>query len=148
MGATLGRLAHTELLPHVSAAVLCAALMAAINVGVTKTPVGSTLVVAEMAGMRLLPTTLLASLVALMLTSEVGLIETQRERSGELTPGQEPLLDEVDDGADHADGDGARGGPWIVGAPRVAITVPPPVTDAPLTPTGDTRGARRARRPR
>jgi H+/Cl- antiporter ClcA len=148
MGATLGRLAHTELLPHVSAAVLCAALMASINVGVTKTPVGSTLVVAEMAGMRLLPTTLLASLVALMLTSEVGLIETQRERSGELTPDQDPLLDEGDDGAEHPDGDGAGGGPWIVGAPRVELTVPPPVTDAPLTPTGDIRGARRARRPR
>jgi H+/Cl- antiporter ClcA len=55
--------------------------MAATNVGVTKTFIGSTLVVTEMGGMRLLPTTLLAALVALMLTSAVGLIETQRERS-------------------------------------------------------------------
>ena len=55
--------------------------MAAANVGVTKTLLGSTLVVTEMGGMRLLPTTLLAALVAMMLTSSVGLIESQRERS-------------------------------------------------------------------
>jgi H+/Cl- antiporter ClcA len=107
MGASLGRLAHTELLPHVSAAVLCAALMASINVGVTKTPVGSTLVVAEMAGMRLLPTTLLASLVTLMLTSEVGLIETQRERSGELASDETPFVDAGGDGDAGGNGDGA-----------------------------------------
>jgi H+/Cl- antiporter ClcA len=106
IGATLGQLAHAELLPHVSAAVLCAALMASINVGVTKTPVGSTLVVAEMAGMRLLPTTLLASLVTLMLTSEVGLIETQRERTGELAAGEEPLAD--GNGAGHVPDDTAE----------------------------------------
>jgi len=33
-----------------------------------------------MAGLALLPTTLLASMVALLLTSQVGLIHTQRER--------------------------------------------------------------------
>ena len=55
--------------------------MVAANVGVTKTLLGSTLVVTEMGGMRLLPTTLLAALVALMLTSSVGLIDSQRERT-------------------------------------------------------------------
>ena len=54
--------------------------MSAINVGVTKTPIGSTLVVTEMAGLHLLPTTLLAAVVALLLTSEVTLIHSQRER--------------------------------------------------------------------
>jgi len=34
-----------------------------------------------MGGMRLLPTTLLAAIVAMMLTSSVGLIESQRERT-------------------------------------------------------------------
>ena len=34
-----------------------------------------------MGGMRLLPTTLLAALVAMMLTSSVGLIDSQRERT-------------------------------------------------------------------
>jgi chloride channel protein, CIC family len=59
------------------------ALMAAVNVGVTKTPLGSTLVVSEMAGFTALPTTLAASLVSLLLTNRVGLIETQRTREGE-----------------------------------------------------------------
>jgi H+/Cl- antiporter ClcA len=60
--------------------VLMAALMAANNVGVTKTPLGSVLVVSGMAGLKILPTTLLAALIALFLTSNVGLIESQRER--------------------------------------------------------------------
>jgi H+/Cl- antiporter ClcA len=61
------------------------ALMAACNVGVTKTPFGSALVVSGMAGVRLLPTTLLASIVALVLTSRVAMIETQRERVREVS---------------------------------------------------------------
>jgi H+/Cl- antiporter ClcA len=80
MGASLGRLAHVAF-PHSNEVVLMAALMAAANCGVTKTPLGSTLVVAEMAGLRLLPPVLLASVVALLLTSEVGLIHSQRERT-------------------------------------------------------------------
>jgi len=79
MGACLARALHV-LAPGTNEAVLVAALMAAANTGVTKTPLGSTLVVSEMAGFRLLPTTLIASVVALALTSEVGLIHTQRER--------------------------------------------------------------------
>ncbi|HYR63943.1 MAG TPA: hypothetical protein VET24_15095 [Actinomycetota bacterium] len=59
--------------------VLMLALMAAANVGVTKTPLGSWLIVAQMAGLRLLPPVLIASLVALLLTSRVSMIETQRE---------------------------------------------------------------------
>jgi hypothetical protein len=44
-----------------------------------------------MAGLQLFPVTLLAALVSLFLTSEVGLIHTQREREGayEVTQ-QEP----------------------------------------------------------
>ena len=53
--------------------------MVAANVAVTKTPIGSTLVVTEMAGMVLLPTTLIASLVSLVLSSPIGLIETQQQ---------------------------------------------------------------------
>ena len=45
--------------------------MVACNVGVTKTPLGSVLVVTEMAGLTLLPTTLIAAVVALLLTSNV-----------------------------------------------------------------------------
>lgn len=60
--------------------ILAAALMTACNVGVTKTPIGSTLVVTEMAGMAVLPSTLLAAVVSLTLTSGVGLIDSQRQR--------------------------------------------------------------------
>jgi H+/Cl- antiporter ClcA len=63
--------------------ILMLALMAAANVGVTKTPLGSCLIVAQMAGLRLLPPVLVASLVSLLLTSRVSMIESQRERESE-----------------------------------------------------------------
>lgn len=79
IGATVGQLAH-HAFPDARVAVVCAGLMAAANVGVTKTLLGSTLVVTEMGGIQLLPTTLIAAVVAFMLTSEVSLIHSQRER--------------------------------------------------------------------
>ncbi|HEX2850695.1 MAG TPA: chloride channel protein [Acidimicrobiales bacterium] len=81
IGVAAGRLLHL-LVPSTNEIVVVAALMSATNVGVTKTPIGSTVVVSEMAGLRLLPTTLIASVVSLFLTSEVGLIHTQRDREG------------------------------------------------------------------
>ncbi len=60
--------------------VFVAGTMVAANVGVTKTPIGSTLVVTEMAGFTMLPTTLISSLTCLVLTSPVGLLENQRQR--------------------------------------------------------------------
>jgi len=80
MGATLGELTHHGF-GDARTGIVVAAFMVAANVGVTKTLLGSTLVVTEMGGMRLLPTTLLAAIVAMMLTSSVGLIESQRERT-------------------------------------------------------------------
>jgi H+/Cl- antiporter ClcA len=80
MGACLGRVGH-HLVPSTNEAVLMAALMVACNVGVTKTPLGSVLVVTEMAGLNLLPSTLIAAVVALVLTSHVGLIDSQRRRA-------------------------------------------------------------------
>ncbi len=80
MGACVARAMH-GVVPSTNEAVLVAALMAATCAGVTKTPIGSTLVVTEMAGFRLLPTTILATMVTVLLTSEVGLIHTQRERN-------------------------------------------------------------------
>jgi H+/Cl- antiporter ClcA len=81
IGVALGRLGHT-VFPGSHEVVLMAALMAAVNVGVTKTPIGSTIVVSEMAGLRLFPTTLIAALVAMVLTSPISLISSQREREG------------------------------------------------------------------
>jgi H+/Cl- antiporter ClcA len=58
------------------------ACMVACNVGVTKTPLGSTLVVAEMVGMRIIPTLLIAAIVSLFLTSGANLLHSQRRREG------------------------------------------------------------------
>ena len=85
LGAALGAAAHDLL--GVDKVVAMVVLMAAINAGVTKTPFGSTLVVAEMAGVRLLPPVLLAAIVALFLTSRVSMIHTQRGRTAELEGG-------------------------------------------------------------
>ena len=85
VGAALGEVAHQLL--GVDRVVAIAACMVAVNVGVTKTPFGSSLVVAEMIGVRLLPPVLLAAMVALFLTSRVAMIETQRARGHD---GSEP----------------------------------------------------------
>jgi H+/Cl- antiporter ClcA len=79
IGVALGRLGHV-IFPSTDLVVLMSAFMAANNVGVTKTALGTTLIVTEMTGIHLLPTTLLASVIALLLTSQVSLIHTQQER--------------------------------------------------------------------
>ena len=78
-GAAAGQLLHLAF-PSADATVLMAACMVAANVGVTKTPLGSALVVAKMAGLELLPSTTLAALGSMLLTSNVGVITTQRAR--------------------------------------------------------------------
>ncbi|HEY1739328.1 MAG TPA: chloride channel protein [Acidimicrobiia bacterium] len=79
MGCALGRAFHV-IFPGTNEVVMVVGLMAAANTGVTKTPIGSALVVTGMSSIRLLPTTLLATITALLLTENVGLIHTQRER--------------------------------------------------------------------
>ena len=81
-GYCLGRAGAHFLPGHPNAVVLAVCLMVAINVGVTKTPVGSTLVVTEMVGMRLLPPALIAGMLSFFLTSNVYLIESQQQREG------------------------------------------------------------------
>jgi H+/Cl- antiporter ClcA len=98
MGVALGRLGHLEF-HSTNEVVLMTAMMAAINVGVTKTPLGSTLVVTEMAGLALAPSTLVAAVVSLFLTSEVGLIHSQRRREGEFAPGEGPAEHGAEDAA-------------------------------------------------
>jgi H+/Cl- antiporter ClcA len=104
IGVAAGRLFHL-LVPSTNEVVMMAGFMVAINVGVTKTPLGSTLVVTEMAGLQILPTTLIAAVVALLLTSEVGLIHTQRERQGAFSTDH----DGTDDSG-HGHGETAE--PW------------------------------------
>jgi H+/Cl- antiporter ClcA len=86
MGMVGGQLLHLAV-PSTNVTVLMAALAVALCVGVTKTPLGSTLSVTQMAGLPLLPMTLVAALVSLLLTSGSTMIETQRERGH---PPEEP----------------------------------------------------------
>lgn len=80
IGIAGGQLIHL-LVPSTNATVLMVALAVALCVGVTKTPLGSTLVVAQMAGLALVPTTLAASVIALVLTNRSTVIESQRARA-------------------------------------------------------------------
>ena len=79
IGAGLGHAFHA-IVPSTNEAVITLALMAAINTGVTKTPLGSTLVVSKMVGLALVPTTAIAAVLALLLTHKSGLMSSQRER--------------------------------------------------------------------
>lgn len=80
IGITGGQLLH-QLVPSADATVLMVGLAVALSVGVTKTPLGSTLVVTQMAGLALAPTALLAATVSLVLTSRSALIGSQRSRT-------------------------------------------------------------------
>ena len=80
VGIAGGQLIHL-LVPSTNVTVVMAALAVALCVGVTKTPLGSTLVVTQMAGLTLLPMSLTAAVIALLLTSSTSMIETQRERA-------------------------------------------------------------------
>ncbi|MEZ5977794.1 MAG: chloride channel protein [Planctomycetota bacterium] len=79
MGAALGHAIHL-LVPSTNEAVIGCALMAAANTGVTKTPLGSTLVVSKMVGLALVPTTAIGAVIALLMTHRTGLLTSQRER--------------------------------------------------------------------
>lgn len=79
-GAAAGQFLHVAF-PGADPTVLMAGCMVATNVGVTKTPLGSTLVVAKMAGLQLLPSTTLAAIGAMVLTGQVNLIASQRART-------------------------------------------------------------------
>lgn len=79
VGFCVGRIVADHL-PGATAWAFVVAVMIAANVGVTKTPLGSTLVVLEMAGATVLPSALIAALVSLVVTSPVTIIESQRDR--------------------------------------------------------------------
>ena len=78
-GFTLGW-AVADWLPIEHEMAFVAATMVAANVAVTKTPIGSTLVVTKMAGLTLGPASLIGALTSLVVTSPVALIENQRRR--------------------------------------------------------------------
>ncbi len=80
MGACLGQLTH-HWFPQVNEVVAMSSFMVALCVAVTKTPLGSTLVVTQMGGLPLMPTALISSVTALLLSNSVNLFHTQRERA-------------------------------------------------------------------
>jgi H+/Cl- antiporter ClcA len=80
IGAALGQVAH-HAFPGTSESLLMATMMVALCTGVTKTPLGSTLVVTEMAGLPLLPVTLIAALVSFFVTRPFTVIDSQRART-------------------------------------------------------------------
>jgi H+/Cl- antiporter ClcA len=87
-GYCLGRVAADVSGHHSYYLVLATSMMVACNTGMTKTPLGSTLVISEMIGLTLIPPLLIAALVSLALTTRVTFVGNQRHR--DLRPGQEP----------------------------------------------------------
>ena len=85
-----------------------AGTMVAANVAVTKTPIGTTLVITDMSGFALGPTSIISALTCLVLTAPIGLIDSQSRRFDALGPasarrGPDPRSDA--DSSDHDDGD-------------------------------------------
>jgi H+/Cl- antiporter ClcA len=78
IGAALGLALH-QAVPSTNLVVVMTALMVAWCVGATKTPLGSTVVVASMAGMMVLPTALIAAVISLLLAASVEVISSQRD---------------------------------------------------------------------
>jgi H+/Cl- antiporter ClcA len=74
------------------ALVLAASMMVACNTAMTKTPLGSALVVAEMTAVSLVPPLVIAALVSLYLSSRVSFVGEQRHRNspGHPPPPQQP----------------------------------------------------------
>jgi H+/Cl- antiporter ClcA len=80
VGSTIG-LAVSLALPdfHPTIAVLC--LMAAVNVGITKTPISTTVILGVLSDTAIIPIIAVASLTSFFLTSPVSLLKTQRSRN-------------------------------------------------------------------
>ncbi len=83
-GVALGHALHL-LVPGADAAVLSAAMMAALLVGVMRTPIAATVVVAEMTGTALLPTTLVAAVAGTVL---LGLADRRTDHATDWAGGR------------------------------------------------------------
>jgi H+/Cl- antiporter ClcA len=80
IGAAMGTIA-TLLVPTAPAAAVVLGTMAATNVGITKTPISTSVILVTLSGLSLMPVLIAASLVSLLLTSRLNLIHTQRRRA-------------------------------------------------------------------
>lgn len=70
---------------HPTIAVLCC--MAAINVAITKTPISTTIILTVLSDTTILPVIAIASFTSFLLTSNIGLLKTQRARATETLTG-------------------------------------------------------------
>ena len=61
-------------------------MMAAVNVAVTKTPISTSGILVTLTGTSMMPVVIAASLVSLLLTTRLNLIQTQRERGESEAP--------------------------------------------------------------
>lgn len=85
-GASLG-LAIAYLVPsiHPTIAMLCC--MAAINVAITKTPISTTIILSVLSDTAIIPVVAIASFTSFLLTSNIGLLKTQRARQADSLSG-------------------------------------------------------------
>ncbi|MEM6716261.1 MAG: chloride channel protein, partial [Cyanobacteria bacterium P01_C01_bin.147] len=72
---------------HPTIAVLCC--MAAVNVAITKTPISTTIILTVLSDTAILPVIAIASFTSFLLTSNIGLLKTQRARKTETISGLE-----------------------------------------------------------
>ncbi|MBT9312798.1 chloride channel protein [Leptothoe kymatousa] len=70
---------------HPTIAVLCC--MAAINVAITKTPISTTIILTVLSDTTILPVIAISSFTSFLLTSNIGLLKTQRARATESLSG-------------------------------------------------------------
>lgn len=91
IGACLGR-AVAATVPGLDPSLAMLAAMAGINVGVTKTPISTTIILVALSGLDMLPVVLFASLASFLATSRIGIISTQgpRAREGSAPPTEDP----------------------------------------------------------
>lgn len=81
IGAAFGHVVPSGFLGLSQSLVFSLSLMVALNTSVTKTPIGSALVVSGMCGLPVLAPCLIASLVSLMISNRLVLFTAQRNRS-------------------------------------------------------------------
>ncbi|WP_293084041.1 chloride channel protein [Okeania sp. SIO3B5] len=81
-GASLG-LAISFLIPEVHPTISMLCCMAAINVSITKTPISTSIILSVLSDTSIIPIIAIASFTSFILTSNIGLLRTQRPRKQE-----------------------------------------------------------------
>ncbi|NES84977.1 MAG: chloride channel protein [Moorea sp. SIO2B7] len=90
-GASLG-LAIAFGIPTIHPTIAAVCCMAAINVAITKTPISTTIILTVLSDTVILPIIAIASFTSFLLTSNIGLLKTQRARATETISGLDAKL--------------------------------------------------------